>query len=81
MSKYDPITRHLSAQQTPRLRLSFSDIERILGFKLPQSARKYPAWWANDATPGRQSASWPSASWMAEEVDIPGEKVGFRRLD
>ena len=30
--------------------MSFSEIERVLGFKLPKSAYQHEAWWSNNAT-------------------------------
>lgn len=40
MSKYDPLRHHLFKAQGNRWVASFSDIEAVLGFRLPDSARK-----------------------------------------
>jgi len=62
-------------------RLTFSEIEKILGAALPRSARSYAAWWANDPTPNRHSAAWLTAGWETEEVDLASEAVTFRRAE
>ena len=50
MSKYDPLTSFLVAKAGREIRLSFAEIERILGFKLPKSAYEHEAWWSNNPT-------------------------------
>ena len=45
MGKYEPLAQFLRKQQTHEVRLTFSEIERIVGAKLPPSARKQRAWW------------------------------------
>lgn len=81
MSKYEPITRHLNAQSSHKVTMGFAEIERLIGFPLPQSARKYPAWWANNAHAGRHAGAWLAASWKSEDVDLAAEKVSFCRSE
>ena len=45
MGKYEPLAQFLRKQQTHEVRLTFSEIERIVGARLPPSARKQRAWW------------------------------------
>ncbi len=61
-------------------RASFTEIERVLGFPLPKSARRHPAWWANEKN-GRHThaRAWIGAGWKTEDVDIAAESVTFRR--
>ncbi|MGB3627286.1 MAG: hypothetical protein WA989_15745 [Henriciella sp.] len=61
------------------MRLRFVDIERILGFTLPASARRYSAWWANDASAGRQSQAWLSTGWRTAKLDLDRKAVSFVR--
>ena len=42
--KYAPLYRHLAAKAGPDWRVSFEEIEIILGFELPASARLYRPW-------------------------------------
>jgi hypothetical protein len=45
---------YLSSMKQDGWVASFEAIEGVLGFRLPQSARKYPAWWANESTSGHK---------------------------
>lgn len=70
------LTQHL-ANLGPKTnwQARFDELEQILGFPLPASARSYYAWWANQ---GRgQSLSWQGAGWKATEVDLDNERVKF----
>lgn len=81
MSKYDPISEYLRLHKEPVWHATFGEIERVLGFRLPQSARKYQAWWANEAKPTThvQKLSWMRAGWYVESVDMLRKSVLFRR--
>ena len=77
MSKYENLSYHLSSLDEDTWEAAFSDIERVFGQPLPQSARLYPAWWANQKR--AQSVAWERAGWKTSAVDIAGEKVTFVR--
>ena len=79
MSKYDALSAHLKETNAPELNLSFDAVERVLGFALPASARKFPAWWANDASAGRHANAWLSAGYRAENLNLTGQTVTFIR--
>src|SRR3954469_17779081 len=76
MSKYDPLTTFLRQSDGRNIRLSFEEIEHILGFPLPAS-KQYPAWWSNSATNNTMTKAWLSAGYKTEQVDVTGEKVTF----
>jgi len=79
MGKYDPLKRFLLAKHEDSWRASFAEIEVVLGFTLPPSAQKYPAWWSNN--PGNVATNaWLDADWRTEGVDVPGKKVTFIRI-
>jgi hypothetical protein len=79
MSKYEPLPQFLTAGRTSATRLSFAEIERILGFKLPKSAYEHEAWWANNATGHSHARAWLDAGWRTENVDLAARKVTFQR--
>ena len=79
-SKYDPFRLWLDRQTEDRIQLSFRDIEAILGFRLPASARSLAQWWANVAGSHAQASAWVSAGWRAREVDVRAEQVTFERV-
>jgi len=60
--------------------MSFADVERILGRKLPNSARRYAAWWANERSGTHAHAhSWLDAGWHTRRVDINAATIEFFR--
>ena len=77
MTKYEPLQRHLQASEEFSLEFSFADIEEILGFTLPASARRYAAWWSNSDGSHVQAQAWLAAGYETSEVDIPREQLKF----
>ena len=74
--KYRKLTEYLLSSDEMRISLSYKQIEDILGFSLPQSARNHPQqFWANTATHSYAS------SWMAigyrTQVNIEKDEVTF----
>jgi hypothetical protein len=81
MGKYDPLYAYLKGESNSTVALSFSDIERVMGAKLPVSARKYDWWWDDEdrkTTRHVQSVAWTTAGFAAE-VDRQKRQVTFRR--
>jgi hypothetical protein len=78
MSKYEPLTAFLLAKGASELRMTFLEIERVIGAPLPAS-KKYPAWWSNNPTNSVMTKAWLAAGYRSEQVDTVGEKVTFRR--
>ena len=75
-SKYDPLYDHLANNPETVIALSFSEIERILGFALPASARRHQAWWANEREGTHSHArSWLEASYGTQSVDLNAQTV------
>jgi hypothetical protein len=73
--KYRKLTEHLAARDENEWTASFQDIEQVLGFSLPESARSYQAWWSNQMR--SQSLGWQLAGWKATALDLPNESVKF----
>jgi hypothetical protein len=80
VTKYAPIGDYLVASREGAVRLSFPEIERILGFPLPASARKHNAWWANESSGTHSHASaWLDRGYKTRELDLNAQSVGFVR--
>ena len=79
--KYQRLYTHLLVQQAQEWRTSFSEIESIIGFELPASARIHRPWWANQsgASGHSQALAWNIAGWDTAEVDMDSETLTFRR--
>lgn len=73
--KYHRLTEHLASLNETRWRATFAEIERVSGVPLPDSARTYQAWWANQMR--SQSLSWQLAGWKAVDLDLKNEQVTF----
>ncbi|KZB73492.1 MULTISPECIES: hypothetical protein [Thalassospira] len=80
MSRYDELSTFLSSRNICTLKMTFRELEDLLGFSLPSSAYKYQEWWANNPIPGRQSHSWLSVGWKTENLDVAGQSVSFRQI-
>jgi hypothetical protein len=78
-SKYQPLTTHLRAQRGSRVPMSFAEIERVLGTKLPPSASSHRAWWSNNPTNNVMTKAWLDAGFQSEQVDLTGRKLVFKR--
>jgi hypothetical protein len=78
-SKYEPLGRHLASISFNEWRATFSEIEEVLGFSLPPSARTHPAWWGNDRKSRSQASAWLEVGWKAAQVDVGASRVVFRR--
>lgn len=79
MSKYEPLQQFLMSVSSGARRLSFAEIERALGFRLPKSAYEHEAWWSNNATGHSHARAWLDIGWRTEEVDLTARKITFQR--
>lgn len=77
--KYEPLENFLRKTPQDVQSLSFGEVEAILGQPLPPSARKYEAWWSNNPTGHVNAQAWLRAGYRAEQIDIHGGHVVFRR--
>lgn len=81
MSKYDALVGFLARQKLNEICHGFSQIETVLGFDPPPSARKYHAWWTNNHSEGRHCMSWMDNGWETTGLDLGNEQVTFVRKE
>lgn len=81
MGRYDPLGEFLRLRKEPVWGASFADVEQIVGFRLPASARKHPAWWANETEPKTHVHKHVlrDAGWRVDTCNLARETVVFRR--
>ena len=79
MGKYEPLTDFLQKQPGGEVRMSFAQIERVVGFKLPPVAQRHRAWWSNSPTNNVMTRAWLDAGFRSEQVDMAARKLIFRR--
>jgi hypothetical protein len=75
MSKYVKLTFYLAGLDAGIWETTFEEVEQVLGFSLPASARQHQAWWANQMR--SQSLSWQGAGWKTASVDLATERLTF----
>jgi hypothetical protein len=80
MSKYSALGAYLKKQNREFVPLSFADIEKITGTKLPASAHKHRPWWSNNPDNSVMTKVWLDAGFESEQVDMPARKLVFRRV-
>lgn len=81
MGKYSKLGKYLNSSSSDRLNLSFKDVENILGFNLPKSAKEYQAWWANSGHSHTHAIDgWLSMGWRTE-VDLDNQVVIFTQRE
>jgi hypothetical protein len=73
--KYQNLFQALKSCKSKDITLTYPEIEKILGFKLPDSAYKYQPWWANDTTHS-QAKAWLNADWRVVRVNL-GKSTKF----
>ena len=59
--------------------MTFAQIERVIGAKLPRS-HLHRAWWSNNAFNSVMTKVWLEAGYRTERVDMAGRKLVFRRV-
>lgn len=79
-SKYGPLSHYLAGTHSGSVSLTYSQINEILGWPLPQSAYDHPAqFWANTYTHS-YARSWLDVGWRVTGNSITGERVTFQRV-
>jgi len=82
MSKYTPLKNYLAGlpATTRDATLTFTQIERIINDKLPPSAHRHQAWWANEISGTHTNAhAWLDAGWRVESFNQSQKWVRYRR--
>lgn len=76
--KYEALKRHLESRfALGDRRMRFAEIEKLLGFALPASARKHQAWWSNTRHGHSHAAAWLDAGWKTTDLDLASQAVTF----
>ena len=79
--KYRRLYSYLSNLRVSEWRTSFRQVEAVIGFRLPPSARLHRPWWGNQrgASGHSHALAWSVAGWQTAEVDMEREILLFRR--
>ena len=80
MGKYEPLNKFLRKQSSDKVRMSFAQIERIIGTKLPPKAQHHRAWWSNNPTNNVMTKAWLDAGFKSAHVDIERRALVFQKI-
>ena len=80
MSKYSALGEYLKHQRRDAVPMTFGEIEKIIGAKLPASAHKHRPWWSNNVNNHVNAKVWLEAGFESEQVDMPARRLVFRRV-
>jgi len=80
MSKYDPLGHFLARTRHNEVPMTFEEIEKLLGFRLPPKAQQIRAWWSNNPDNNVMTKVWLGAGFKTEQVDVDSRKLVFKRV-
>jgi hypothetical protein len=75
--KYEPLRDHLAGFTGTRVRMTFAEMEHLVG-RLPDSAHRHRAWWGNNDA-SVEAQAWLEAGWLVESVNQGAGEVVFVR--
>lgn len=81
MTKYQPMHQWLIGSRETSVVATFAELENILGFQLPLSARAHRQWWGNERVHHRHTycRAWLDAGFKTENVNVAEETLIFRK--
>lgn len=79
-NKYEALTSYLRfrAAFTDTVKLSFAQIDGIIGDNLPLTAYRSTEWWENSPS-NVHAKAWVNAGWKVEEVNLKEAYVVFKK--
>lgn len=78
--KYIALTAYLKKSGKDIVKMSFKEIESVLGDSLPESAYKYPAQWSNSDSQSL-AFGWLDAGYMSQNLSIANQSIDFVKRD
>jgi hypothetical protein len=80
MGKYEPLAKHLKKLPRDEWDASFEEIEDVLDFMLPPSARRHRSWWGNSYRGNHsQAEGWIGVGWETRDIDLRKGKIRFEK--
>lgn len=78
--KYIPLANYFSMATKPTLTLHLTEIEKIMGQNLPNSAHLNQSWWKKTKSPSKYFHAWLDNGYIVKEFK-PNRYVNFERMD
>jgi len=76
--KYEPLKKYFESLNDKKVKLTYEEIENIIGGKLPTSSYKYSIFWSNGGQ--YQDYAWLEAGWIVKKV-VLSKYIIFEKLD
>jgi hypothetical protein len=76
--KYDLLMKYFETLKGDKVILTYDDIEKIIGFKLPNSAYQYSAYWSVSKT-HTITRSWIETGWKITDLKLE-QYVEFTKI-
>jgi hypothetical protein len=80
MARYSALSDYLRAQKRNNVPMTFNQIERLIGRKLPASHR-YRSWWSNNSFNSVMTKAWLDAGFESANVDMKKQSLVFRKIE
>jgi len=80
MGKYEPLGQFLRSQRRQEVPMTFREIEKIIGAKLPPNSQHHRAWWSNNPNNNVMTKVWLAAGFESAQVNMEARKLVFRRV-
>ena len=79
-SKYSPLSVYLSQARKTTITLTFAQLDEILGFPLPASAKRHQAFWANqsDTRIRPWARAWQTAGYRVDGIHLDAQTGWIR---
>ncbi len=78
--KYREVSAWLARQSGDRFDVTFAQVEEILGFPLPPSARKHNAYWSGGQPGSTVGNAIRDAGWRAFNLNLAAERVTLEKV-
>lgn len=79
--KYGPLRDYLKLCDKSSIKLTYKEIEEIIGTELPSSAYVYKEWWSNRKPYVSQAKAYLDAGYYVENHNLIEQWVIFSKLD
>lgn len=79
VGKYREHSSWLAHQERDRIDVTFGQVEEIIGFPLPASARRHNAYWSGGQPGSTVGNAIRDAGWRAANLNLTGERVTLER--
>lgn len=80
MNRFTPLEEFLKKRNEEKVVMTFTQIEQMVGFTLPQKAYWYRKWWGNNSfAPPCRPKPWQNVGFVVADADLINGRIVFIR--